>query len=495
MARNIMHKWIAVALLSLIVPRVTGQQAQPVQNTVEVGETESLDGQLTDDLTKANSVLKDLKSLAGALGNFSDSPGKITSVIMKFAGAAKYFGAVGAVLGLVEVFLPGEASPVMKKLNAISAQIDALQDQNDAWFTVIQKQMSVDTCKTLLSKSVQAIHSAHQQLLVYREKQTNLTRSLFMQACEGGGLCENSANTLLNSLNGTAGPAGCNLMEVAYQGWAKGYLQGSLISMQIYVGELVMLAAHSISVLAAFEAMKLGDKQKGKQKAEEVASLYQDRFQEVATRWSGFLKKAYSSVPQNVQVSATQWASQNVKKPVSELTNGMAGFLRHNYGSHLFTVFTTSAQSYFYPSGATNGKLYCYSDTSPDHVNDFCLQVEVGKLVMTVVLLPKVHQTSEAAQAVQWLKQHCGNSRSPECQQIDPKTFQSQYSTTVLPFYAQVDLSHDDHGSTDSSFPFAYNDTGDMSKYAFFTTWTWRQKHGFLNLRHWDIRSWYITVR
>jgi len=277
-------------------------------------------------------------------------------------------------------------------------------------------------------------------------------------------------------------------MEVAYQGWADGYLKGSLISMQLYVGELVMLAAHSISVLAAFEAMKLGDKQK----AAAVASLYQDRFVQVSTRWTNMLKKSYSSVPQNVQVSATQWAAKNDQKPASYLTNEMAGLLRQNYGSHLVAVFTASAESYFYPSGTTLGTLFCHLNTSPD-ANANCLQVKVDKSLMTVVLLPKIHQTPEAAQAVQWLKQHCGNSHSSECLKPNPKIFYSPYLYSVLPFHAQVDLL-DKHGPLKHPI-FEYNVTGDVSKYAFFATWQWRKTHGFFGTRHWTIRSWYITVR
>jgi len=489
MARSILRKWIAVALLSLIVPGVTGQQAEPVQNTVEVGETKAL-----HDLSKATTVVKDLKALADALGKFDISPGKIASVVTKLAGLSPYLGALGAVLGLVELFSPKETSPVMKELNAISGQISAFQDQADAWFKVIKKMMISDTCKILLSDSVQTIVSSHEQLLTYQQTRTDLTKQMFMQACSGGGACETATNTLLNSLNGIAGPSGCNVMEVAYQGMPDGnLLQGSLISMQLFVGGLVMKAAHSISVLAAFEAMKLGDKENMREKAEAVASLYQDRFQQVATRWTGFLKKAYSSVPQNVQVSANQWAAQHSTESASYLTNGMAGLLRHNYGSHLVAVFTASAKSFF--------SDFCHLNTSPEE-NYNCLQVKVEKkadkkvdknLLMTVVLLP-FHQTPQAAQAVQWLKQHCGNPGGSECLATDPKTFYSPYEASAMLFSAQVDLSHDDHGPI-SDPVFEYNVTGNVSKYAFFTTWQWRQRHGFLGLRHWTIRSWYITVR
>merc|ERR1719352_240337 len=194
-------------------------------------------------------------------------------------------------------------------------------------------------------------------------------------------------------------------MTLAYNGVSEdGFFKGSLRTVQSFVGERVMVAAHGIAVQSAFEAMLSNNASY----ADTIASQYQKGFQDVTTRWIGMLNQTYHMVPENVKFSAGQWTAKHVDLSADVMTNQLAGYLRDNYESYLFTVFA------FYTGDDLQFQVLQGSEDSE------YVEVEVTRKTNSLkIVIPYISKKElpRDTKAIQWLH---GNVRNAGFWKVGP---------------------------------------------------------------------------
>jgi len=394
MTCKFMRNLVILIVLTLISPTVVGQPAQSHQSAHEAhrnSQNKFLGRRLENsDLDKAKTAVDRLKDLADNLKTFD--PIKGFAAIQAFAKVAPLLGSLGAVIGLVNVFLPSdsETDVVMEGLVLLQQQMDAFQTETQSWFKHISQRMSASECKVMYHSAVQTLMQGHAALQRYRDSPSEQNRMNFMQSCESELVCDKSVSSLINALSGST-MMGCDLMRLAFQGTEESdYFKGSLSATQVYIGSLMLMISQGIAVEAAFESMRDNSTASG----DAVSSRYQARVEKVTTRWNEKLKECYDGVKEHATESATQWIKRNIGMPRADFADQLAVLLRRNYGSHLFTVVTMT-ENWWNRREHSNAE----SQDAFIHINYQGLDVEI------VLLERKPHL--QPSNTIKGLKQQC----------------------------------------------------------------------------------------
>jgi len=292
--------------------------------------------------------------------------------------------------------------------------------------------------------------------------------------CQYGDIsCGQNTRDLIDALLGTSGSVGCDLMTLAYNGVSEdGFFKGSLRTVKSFVGERVMVVAHGIAVQSAFEAMLSNNASY----ADTIASQFQSGFQDVTTRWIGMLNQTYRMVPENVKFSAGQWTAKHVDLSADAMTNQLAGYLRDNYASHLFTVFA------FYTGDDLQFHVLQGSEDSE------YVEVKVTRKTNSLnIVIPYISKKElpRDTKAIQWLH---GNVRRGLSQGENWRVGPSYNPYLHDLSFRAVGTWRTKHSKRPT---FAYNTTGNVSKYAFYNTYQIRE----CPICHRYITYWYFAVQ
>merc|ERR1719204_982646 len=227
-------------------------------------------------------------------------------------------------------------------LQAISSQIQSLQDDVNEWFKALATAIQRESCFTRYAGFEQIITAPTEALMQYRDNPNDYNRRKLIQLCDNG-QCDMSVITLLNSMNGNGGQMGCDLMDIFYKGdpannvWAGSFMK--FPKQMAYMAHLITLG---INAQGAYYALTSEDKDGYKL----VSSEYQAKYQQMIKRMKAYFTKSSQEFFQNFGAAAQSLCKRSSPEPCL-ITNA----LMPDYGSRYWI-----SSVYF---GTSKG--YCWS--------------------------------------------------------------------------------------------------------------------------------------
>jgi len=285
-------------------------------------------------------VADTMKDLADALDEFDKPFKRIENAIELFAAQAPWFGVVGGVLGLANIFLPGGDSELLKAVKALSDQIDGFQTSADLQFDQVLQEVVSASCATSVREALSVIRQGQYYLALQGSDPSDRNKESLIKVCDNNYLCDRSVRDLIDIMMGES--YGCDLLALTFDGTSQShFFKGSVRVMQQQMGSLIMMISQGVAVQAAYKTLYYNDESEGTR----VSENFKKSVSDVTNRWKDYLRQCREDTRQNVKRSAADWVATNYNKfdrtdaVVQAKTDEIAHLLTVHYPNHLFAVY------------------------------------------------------------------------------------------------------------------------------------------------------------
>lgn len=289
-------------------------------------------------ITKAEKVLKAMKDVADALTKFDpEELKKLSATLFLLSGFGPHFAIAGAVVTMVNVFLPGQTTEEVRLLTELKAQLESLSNEVTEWFQKVMTQNHFDSCLTRYRDVESKITFGTKVMLDFNQDPNVTNARNLMETC-GGLSCAQAAHDLLKGLLGQGGFTGCDLMQLVWTGWAgNGFHVGAVKYFQENVGYLVSLAMTGIQVHSAYISLR----DNNQYAYQTVSANFKDDFTATLSRFGTMLEKAHDETIDNMKIMVDEILEDHGDNLNNQDLNKMVGSqIDANWPNKLWGVVT-----------------------------------------------------------------------------------------------------------------------------------------------------------
>ena len=243
-------KFLAATVLAASIATVHAQQIV----------IPSYDEDLDEDLILADQASNAMQNLALAIQSTQGAyltADNIISQIINIRNQDPTLAVTGFITGMSKLFVQSfEYHKILVQLQAISAQIDALQQDMEYYFNKVLDAIQQDTCYAEYAQYELTITQAAKKLNAYLANQDSDLADVYLQAfmdeCDNA-KCDDATAALAASITGNSGLFGCDMMAILYQGDVNGgYYVGWRDQVASKAAYLLSLVNTGVTVQSAY---------------------------------------------------------------------------------------------------------------------------------------------------------------------------------------------------------------------------------------------------